>query len=117
MLSPVSTTHPRIEPYERGVALSLSGELDAYDAPSLRTAFAELVRDHPGATVVLDLAAVSFLDSTALGTIVGLLRRVREGGGELRVVLPETAARRIFEVTSLDSALDVFPDRASALAA
>ena len=58
---------------------------------------------------MLDLAAVSFLDSTALGTIVGLLRRVREGGGELRVVLPETAARRIFEVTALERVLDVWP--------
>ena len=58
---------------------------------------------------------VSFLDSTALGTIVGLLRRVREGGGELRVVLPETAARRIFEVTALERALDVWPSRDAAL--
>ena len=66
---------------------------------------------------MLDLTHVSFLDSTALGTIVGLLRRVREGEGELRVVLPETAARRIFEVTALERALDVWPDRAAALAA
>jgi hypothetical protein len=31
-------------------------------------------------------------------------------------VLPETAARRIFEVTALERALDVWPDRAAALA-
>jgi len=98
------------------VAVSLSGELDAYDAPALRDTFATLIRDHPGATVVLDLASVTFLDSTALGTIVGLLRRVRESGGELRVVLPETPARRIFEVTALERVLDVWPTRAAALA-
>ena len=107
---------PQAHSFENGVAVSLAGEIDAYDAPALRASFAELARDHHGETFVLDLAEVSFLDSTALGTIVGLLRRVRESGGELRVVLPETAARRIFEVTSLDRALDVFPDRAAALA-
>ena len=64
---------------------------------------------------MLDLSAVSFLDSTALGTIVGLLRRVRERDGELRVVLPETEARRIFELTSLERSLDIRPSRASAL--
>ena len=111
------TARPQAEVFEHGVAVSLSGELDAYDAPALRATFAELARDNPGATVVLDLTHVSFLDSTALGTIVGLLRRVREAGGELRVVLPETAARRIFEVTALERALDVWPDRATALAA
>ena len=84
------TTSPRVEPFQHGVAVSLSGELDAYDAPALREAFASLVREHEGEVVVLDLSAVAFLDSTALGAIVSLLRRVRESGGELRAVLPET---------------------------
>jgi anti-sigma B factor antagonist len=110
------TARAKVEPLENGVAVALSGELDAYDAPSLRAAFAELAGARQGAVVVLDLSAVTFLDSTALGTIVGLLRRVREGGGELRVVLPEGTARRIFEVTALERALDVWPSRAAATA-
>ena len=110
------TARPQVEPFEHGVAVSLSGELDAYDAPVLRAAFAELAAGRSGQVFVLDLSAVSFLDSTALGTMVGLLRRVREGNGELRVVLPDTPARRIFEVTALDKALDVWPSRQAALA-
>ena len=111
----MSSTGPDVEQFPGGCVLTLSGELDAYDAPALRTAFAEAAAGVGGGAVVLDLTRVTFLDSTALGTIVGLLRRVREGGGELRVVLPTTAARRIFEVTSLDRALDVWPDRDAAL--
>jgi anti-sigma B factor antagonist len=111
----MSPVRPHVEPFEGGLVLTLSGELDAYDAPALRTAFAEAAASGDGATVVLDLTAVSFLDSTALGTIVGLLRRVRERDGELRVVLPETEARRIFELTSLERSLDIRPSRASAL--
>ena len=109
------TTNPRIEPFAGGVAVSLSGELDAYDAPAMRAVFGDVAAQNAGGAVVLDLTAVSFLDSTALGTIVGLLRRVREGDGELRVVLPETQARRIFEVTALERALDVYPSRETAL--
>ena len=48
------TTSPRVEPFQHGVAVSLSGELDAYDAPALREAFASLVREHEGEVVVLD---------------------------------------------------------------
>jgi anti-sigma B factor antagonist len=109
-------SRPHVEPFQGGLVLTLAGELDAYDAPALRAAFAEAAADGNGTTVVLDLSAVSFLDSTALGTIVGLLRRVRERDGELRVVLPETEARRIFELTSLERSLDIRPSRASALA-
>ena len=107
---------PHVEPFADGLVLTLRGELDAYDAPALRTAFAEAAAEVGGGAVVLDLTDVTFLDSTALGTIVGLLRRVREGGGELRAVLPETEARRIFELTALERSLDVRPSRESALA-
>lgn len=96
----------------------LRGELDAHDAPRLRTTFADTVERAPAGTrVVLDLAQVSFLDSTVLGSIVGLLRRVREADGELRVVLPRPPAVRIFEVTGLDAVFAAYPTRAAALEA
>jgi anti-sigma B factor antagonist len=98
--------------------VTLHGELDAHDAPELREAFGEALRGAPaGARVVLDLAQVSFLDSTALGSIVGLLRRVREADGDLRVVLPSAPAVRIFEITGLDAVLATYPTRAAALEA
>ena len=112
----MSSTGPDVEPFSGGLVLTLSGELDAYDAPTLRAAFAEAAAGVDGGAVVLDLTRVTFLDSTALGTIVGLLRRVREAGGGLRVVLPETEARRIFELTALERSLDVRESRESALA-
>jgi anti-sigma B factor antagonist len=105
---------PRVEQLDDIVVVTLSGELDAYDAPAIRTSFHDVVETSPAA-IVLDLTAVSFLDSTVLGTIVGLLRRVREAGGELRTVLPETTARRIFEITGLDKALDIRLNRENAL--
>jgi anti-sigma B factor antagonist len=110
------TARPQVESLRNTTAVTLSGELDAYDAPSLRETFGELASTGKTGVVVLDLSRVTFLDSTALGTMVGLLRRVRENGGELRVVLPATAARRIFEVTALDRALDVWSSREAALA-
>ncbi|HEX3289819.1 MAG TPA: STAS domain-containing protein [Gaiella sp.] len=103
----------------RTAVVTLRGELDAHDAPRLRELFSAVVTELDGASgprLVLDLTGVAFLDSTALGTIVGAVRRVREIGGELAIVLPETPARRIFEITGLDEVLDVHPSRAAALA-
>ena len=90
------------------------GELDAYDAPKLTEAFSELARD---ARVVVDLGAVSFLDSTALGVVVRAVREIEERGDDSRVVLPRGTARRIFEITTLDSVLPVVESRAQALEA
>jgi anti-sigma B factor antagonist len=96
--------------------LFLRGEVDAHDAPDLRLSLSELVN---GGTsddrLVVDLVEVSFLDSTVLGVLVGAVRRAREAGGELQVVLPSGPARRIFEVTGVDAALDVYPSLEAAL--
>ena len=111
-----------IEPSSNTAIVTLRGELDAHDAPRLREVLTMAVDelgtglDRDARCLVLDLTGVAFLDSTALGTMIGALRRVREAGGEMRIVLPETPARRIFEITGLEPVLDVYPTREDALA-
>ncbi|HXG76168.1 MAG TPA: STAS domain-containing protein [Gaiellaceae bacterium] len=91
----------------------LHGEVDAFVAPELSAAFAELAGQ---GRVVADLTAVGFLDSTALGLLVRGVRELTEAGGEVRVVLPRGTARRIFEITALDRVLPVAESRSAALA-
>jgi anti-sigma B factor antagonist len=95
----------------------LHGEIDAFTAPSLRDDLYRLVEEMGATVVVVDLAAVTFLDSSALGALVGLLRRLRERNGRLRIVEPRSAASRIFSLTGLDAVLELYPDRDAALSA
>jgi len=94
------------ERVEKGVpVISVTGEIDVATAPQLRESLHRLIA--PGqATVVLDLLGVTFLDSTALGVLVGALKRCRELGGELNIVVTDARIRKIFEITGLDK---VFP--------
>ena len=96
------------------VLITARGELDAFAAPDLARALGEVA---PGQRVVVDLDAVSFLDSTALGVVVRTLREIDERGDASRIVLPKGPARRIFEITTLDRVLPVESSRAQALAA
>jgi len=109
----------QIDERARCALVTLRGELDAHDAPRLRTTFVEAVEEAArlgeGSRVVLDLTSVAFLDSTVLGAVVGVLRRAREADRDLVVVLPSTSARRIFEITGLDQVLPTRPTRAAAL--
>ena len=92
--------------------VSGEGELDAYAAPDFSAIFDEL----GAARVVIDLDAVSFMDSTALGLVVRAVRELGERGSVVRIVLPRSPARRIFEITTLDGALPVCASRREALA-
>jgi anti-sigma B factor antagonist len=95
-------------------AIVAGGELDAYGAPELSEAFSAVARE---SRVVVDLGAVSFLDSTALGVVVRAVREITERGDDSRIVLPKGSARRIFEFTTLDRVLPVVESHAQAVAA
>jgi anti-sigma B factor antagonist len=97
----------------RARLVTASGELDAFVVDDLENAFQ---RVSGAERIVIDLTAVSFLDSTALGLLVRQVRDVDGRGGTIRVVLPAGAARRIFEITTLDRALPVARSRVEALA-
>ncbi|HEX2382053.1 MAG TPA: STAS domain-containing protein [Acidimicrobiales bacterium] len=86
--------------------LAVSGEIDIATAPSLREKLHSLLAEGR-LRLIVDLDEVTFLDSTALGVLVGVLKRARTEGGELRIVCNQPRVRKVFEITRLDSAFDL----------
>ncbi|HEY2428824.1 MAG TPA: STAS domain-containing protein [Acidimicrobiales bacterium] len=88
--------------------LPLEGDIDLASAPALRARLAEATQDPP-ARVVLDMSQLDFIDSTGLGVLVGTLRRVRGGGGDVRIGGARPGIERVFSVTGLDRVFHLFP--------
>jgi anti-sigma B factor antagonist len=59
--------------------------------------------------VVADLLGVTFLDSTALGVLIGASKRCQAAGGDLRIVVAEPRMLKIFEITGLTDFFSLFP--------
>ncbi len=55
--------------------------------------------------VLLDVSDVDFMDSTGLGIVLGLLRRLREGSGTMKIAGAHGAVRRLLELTELDKVI------------
>jgi len=102
-----------IERSEAAAIVQAVGELDAFAAPDLASAF-ELVQDER--RVVADFDRATFMDSTVLGLIVLMARELTDAGSSVRIVLPGGPAKRIFEITALDGVLPIAKTRAAALA-
>ena len=66
--------------------------------------------------VVVDFAGTAYIDSSGLGALVSLGKRIRESGGELRLAALNDDLRTLFELTRLDTLFPLYPSRADALA-
>ena len=96
--------------------IALSGEVDLYTAPELKSKTVELI-DGGARRFVIDFTDTTFIDSTTLGVLLGTVKRLHPHGGKLALVVSDKSIARVFEVTGLDRVFDLHPDRPSALRA
>jgi anti-sigma B factor antagonist len=87
-----------VEGDEASAVIRLAGEFDLYNVEELARAVDQLEAAH---AVVVDLSEVTFIDSTVLGCLVRLNRRMPRSGG-LVIYGPSDAVRRAFAVSGLD---------------
>jgi anti-sigma B factor antagonist len=65
--------------------------------------------------LVLDLAAVEFIDSRGCGAILHCLKRLNEKGGELRICQVRPFVRSVFELIRLHRICEILPTRDEAI--
>jgi anti-sigma B factor antagonist len=99
---------------DRTSVLSVEGELDLASAPNLKWALADVLGEGCS-QLVLDLSLVSFIDSTALGVLVGAHRNLNDGV-RLAIACAHPDVLNIFELTGLDATFDIFSSFDDALA-
>ncbi|NWJ95800.1 MAG: STAS domain-containing protein [Chloroflexi bacterium] len=91
------------------------GRIDAFCAPELRKQF-EVLLGKNEIKFILDLSAVTFLDSAGMAALVSLLKAAREAGGDVKLVWPkEEAAQRILRLTRFDRVFDIADNQKAAL--
>ncbi len=92
-------------------------ELTSSVIESLQEEMAEATGPGERAQLVLELSKVKFIDSVALGALVVLLRRLKEGNGRLALVGLSGHCLNVMQVTGMDRVFDLHGDVASALEA
>jgi len=86
---------------DNAFVVAAAGEADMYTAPALEQAL-EGVVGLGGTSAVLDLAEVSFIDSTVLSVLLRFRERFQELGGGFVIVTDDRRVLRTFEITGLD---------------
>lgn len=94
---------------------SLKGNLDALTAPSLKKEIEALLAARK-IHVIFDLHALELIDSSGVGAIVSLFKRVRTLQGDVKIARLEGQPAEIFKLLRLDRAFEIFDSVEAALA-
>ncbi|MBB5075795.1 STAS domain-containing protein [Nonomuraea endophytica] len=103
-------------PFDGLTLVGVAGELDATNAADLGT---YIEGQHPewALPLVLDLAALTFMDSTGLHLLIGLHHREHEHGGRLHLAAPHARVSRLLQITGTDRLFHTHPSLQRALTA
>jgi len=101
--------------HERHV-VAVRGEIDLFTAPDLKTMLLAAI-DAGKSRIVVDLSQTTFLDSTALGVLIGAVKRLRARDGALTLVNTDANIAKTFEITGLDQIFTIAATRDEAIAA
>jgi anti-sigma B factor antagonist len=100
---------------EHTQVIAVRGEIDIFTAPEFKAHIAEAI-DAGHDIVIVDLAAVSFIDSSSLGVLISSHRRLSLRDGRLIIACDVPAVLNTFKITGLDAVLELVPTREDAIA-
>ena len=94
--------------------LEIEGRVDSNTASTLNEVLNERI-DQGTSNIVVDLSQVSYMSSAGLRELVSALKRVRKGGGDLRLCTPSERVNEVIELAGLNSLFEIFNDRTMAV--
>ena len=91
------------------------GEIDLVTAPLMREVMAEAVESRRH--LIVDLSAVSFLDSTGLSVLLRTRQRIAATHKSMSLAGPNGFVARVIRITRIDEAIPVYPNLDTAVSA
>jgi anti-sigma B factor antagonist len=105
----------RVEPAANAVVASVRGEIDLHNSPDLRGILLELLTKHEPKRLILNLAQVPYMDSSAIAVLVEALQKIRKSGGRIFLTDLQPRVKGLLEIARLDSIFVVAKDETEAL--
>lgn len=97
------------------IVVTLAGEIDLHKSPEMRTELLDLVvRYHP-VKLILNLADVPYMDSSAVAVMVEILQHLRKERGKICLINVQPRVRGLIEIARLNTIFAICADEAEAM--
>jgi len=99
-----------------GVVVDVVGELTLRESPAFHGSLIELCEPAPE-RLIINLREVTFIDSSGVGTLTDIYRRMRRQDKRMMLVGLNKMVRSVFEITRLDTLFSIYETEEEALSA
>ncbi|WP_250674711.1 STAS domain-containing protein [Paraclostridium ghonii] len=86
--------------------VELNGELDVAGADKVKAYLNRLIEEQP-VDIKIDFTNLEYIDSTGLGALIGVLKRLKVNEKDIYVLNPRKNVKKIFSITGLDKIFKV----------
>jgi anti-sigma B factor antagonist len=103
-------TEFRVDAHDEGgvVVIDVEGRVDAFLVTKIREVINDLIQENK-VRLIIRFEKVAQINSTALGILIGRLRRIRMHGGDIKIVELSPDIRRVFDVMGASRIFDIHP--------
>ena len=98
------------------VVVAVRGEIDLHNSPELRGALLDMLNRLKPKKLILNLAQVPYMDSSAIAVLVEALQKLRRNGGKIYLTGLQPRVKGLLEIARLDTIFVLAKDEAEALA-
>ncbi len=95
------------------IILRLTGEIEMSCAMHLRQAMLDVIA--PGKNIIINMADVTFMDSSGLAILIETMQLSKKQKSSLKIVAISPRVKNIFEISRLDSFFNIYSDEQEAL--
>ena len=99
---------------DKAAIVVIVGEINLSQTSRFQEELSDVLTEKP-TQVILDLAGVSYMDSSGIASLVKMLSRARAAGATMHLVGASARIRSLFEITRLDNVFDIRDTREDAL--
>jgi anti-sigma B factor antagonist len=97
------------------IFIAIRGEIDLHNSPGLRTDLLDALQRGMPKKLILNLAEVPYMDSSAIAVLVEALQKMRKAGGKIYLTNLQPRVKGLLEIARLDTIFVVVKDEAEAL--
>jgi len=82
-------------------SVEISGEVDIFNSAEMKKKLTDLINEK-NADMLMDCRNLEYIDSTALGALVGVLKNIKNYGGSMHLLNVKPNLVKLFKITNLD---------------